>query len=123
MNLEEQKEFISSLLNYKESIDSKEALFTMNNFESELKETVSKELFGMPFDKEFKLDVDDLFEMAEEEGLEPIDYIEYIFSMFANIKNVEHNGQSIDFSKSLDVLEQAKKNFFDTKSKENIKNF
>lgn len=123
MKIEEQKEFIRGLFDYKKSIDSEESLFMIKNFEKDLSKTLTKKLFDAEFEHPENLDIDLLFTIAEENGIEPMDYIDYIFQMFADMKEIELNGAKIDFSKSLEILKECKEQFVKHKNQEDIKNF
>ena len=123
MNIEEQKEFIRSLLSYKDKIDSDRDSFMINSFESEIANTFKESFPDLQFDKDYEFNVEDLFSLAEEYGEDPINYIKYMFEMFQGVGEIEHNNQKIDFSNSIDIFETAKENFKEHKKSEDIKNF
>jgi hypothetical protein len=123
MNIEEQKEFIRSLLSYKDKIDSDRDSFMINSFESEIANTFKESFPDLQVDKDYEFNVEDLFSLAEEHGEDPINYIKYMFKMFQGVGEIEHNNQKIDFSTSMDIFETAKENFKDHKKSEDIKNF
>lgn len=123
MKIEEQKEFIRSLLNYKDKIDSDRDSFMINSFESEIANTLKESFPNLQVDKDYEFNMEDLFSLAEEHGEEPINYIKYIFTMFQEIGEIEHKNQKIDFSTSMDIFEKAKENFTEHKKEEDIKNF
>lgn len=123
MKIEEQKEFIRSLLNYKDKIDSDRDSFMINSFESEIANTLKESFPNLQVDKDYEFNIEDLFSLAEEHGEEPINYIKYIFTMFQEIGEIEHKNQKIDFSTSMDIFEKAKENFTEHKKEEDIKNF
>lgn len=123
MKIEEQKEFIRSLLNYKDKIDSDRDSFMINSFESEIANTLKESFPNLQVDKDYEFNMEDLFSLAEEHGEEPINYIKYIFTLFQEIGEIEHKNQKIDFSTSMDIFEKAKENFTEHKKEEDIKNF
>jgi len=123
MNIEEQKEFIRSLLSYKDKIDSDRDSFMINSFESEIANTFKESFPDLQFDKDYEFNVEDLFSLAEEHGEDPINYIKYMFETFQGVGEIEHNNQKIDFSNSMDIFETAKENFKEHKKSEDIKNF
>lgn len=123
MNIDDQKEFIRGLFSYKKNIKSEESRFIVENFESEFSESISKELFGSSIDPNYQFDIEQLFSIAEENGVEPIEYVEFIFNMFQNMQEFEHHGKKINFSHAMEIFERAKQNFIEQKEAQDIKNF
>lgn len=123
MKIEDQKEFIKGLLSYKNSIDSDSTKHMATTIEKDTADTLAANLSEGQVDPKLDISVEDVFTLAENNNIEPIELIENIFTMVSELENLEHQGREIDLSSSKKIFDQLKENFIKHKKEEDIKNF
>ena len=123
MKIENQKEFIKGLLSYKNSIDSDSTKHMAATIEKDTADTLAANLSEGQVDPKLDISVEDVFTLAENNNIEPIELIENIFTMVSELENLEHQGREIDLSSSKKIFDQLKENFIKHKKEEDINNF
>lgn len=123
MKIEHQKEFIQGLLAYKNSIHDESKKHMVSTIEKDTAEAFSENIFEGKAVPNLNLSVEDVFALAENGNVEPIELIESMFGAISEIENFEHQGREIDLSSSKKIFDQLKENFIKHKKEEDINNF
>lgn len=123
MKIEHQKEFIKGLLSYKNSIQEESKKHMANNIEKDTAEAFAQHFSKGQVGPKLNISAEDVFALAENGNIEPIELIENMFTIVSELKNIEHQGRDIDLSPSKKIFDQLKENFIKSKEEEDIKNF
>jgi len=123
MKIEHQKEFIKGLLSYKNNIQEESKKHMVNNIEKDTAEAFAKHFYKGEVDPKLNISAEDVFALAENGNIEPIELIENMFTMVAELENIQHQGRDIDLSPSKKIFDQLKENFIKSKEEEDIRNF
>ena len=123
MIIEHQKEFIKGLLSYKDSIASESTKFMADNIEADTAKSFFENILKDQDLPDFGISYNDIFTLAENGNIEPIELIESMFGMVSEMGIIEHQGRKIDLSSSKDIFNQLKSNFLKHKKEEDINNF
>ena len=123
MKIEDQKEFIKGLLSYKNSIDSDSTKHMAVTIEKDTADALAASLSEGQVAPKLDISAEDVFTLAENNNIEPIELIENIFTMVSELEKLEHQGREIDLSGSKKIFDQLKENFIKHKKEEDINNF
>ena len=123
MKIEDQKEFIKGLFAYKNSIDSDSTKHMAATIEKDTADALAANLSEGQLTPKLDISVEDVFALAENGNIEPIELIENIFTMVSELKDIEHQGRDIDLSHSKKIFDKLKENFIKHKEEEDINNF
>ena len=94
-----------------------------NNIEKDTAEAFAQHFSKGEVGPKLNISAEDVFALAENGNIEPIELIENMFTIVSELKNIEHQGRDIDLSPSKKIFDQLKENFIKSKEEEDIKNF
>jgi len=121
MNIHSQKEFINDIMSMGKSFKSSEHqdfyFSTVSDFSSETFKTLG--ISGSIKD----FDIDSMFKTCEEQGVEPIEIIDWAFDMLSKCPTINTGGQEIDMSSSNDILQDLKSKFSGHQDSQDINKF
>ena len=125
MNINDQKEFLDSILNLSKHTKEKKD-YDMSEVMLGLSDKLSNDSFNQAMqhftNEDSTLNIDKVSEYCLSVGLDPIDLVEYVFDQVQQHQS-GHPAGNIDLSKSNQIFQQVKKQFEEYKKSEDINNF
>jgi len=126
MNIEDKKEFLNAIVNYK-SLADEEAHFMLDSVhdsvETQVKASLAKQMNIEVNAFPSGVSLDELIDNLESQGQDVMDILDYVTKTIAELEPFEHQGQTLDFTNAVEIMNEAKKSFENHKSEDDIKNF
>ena len=119
----EKKEFINDIMNFGNTFDDKTHKEFYNSTVKDFKSEVINNILGDVEVGEVDYSYENLMKYCEEGNIDPMDLIEWAFSMIGSLDDMQIQGQTIELSKSNDILSEMKEKFKQYKKSEDINNF
>ena len=123
MKKNNQKEFIKGLLNYKSNIGDPKMKAAIGKIQGDITSEVANAFYGLKTTNGSDITFEDIEKMCEDNGMEPIEMVEYAAKLMSSCKTFTYDGITIDFSKTKNFLDLAKEKFNEHKESEDINNF